>query len=227
MTSLDATVNANETLSGGSVTHVGQMFFDQDLITLVEQEEPYASNTQDFTDNADDSILGEEAETTDPFIEYVLLGDSVADGIFGWLAFGMDTTASYNITPAAYLTENGGVENENAGMGGGPGGSGGPPSGSPPNGTMPAGTGASSSGAAVSSTMAVVVSSSAASALRGEISSSVSGARSARPTPSDRPQRGDGKGRNGQGPPANGAGKQNQQHGTQAAQNQPGNGPRA
>jgi hypothetical protein len=227
MTSLDATVNANETLSGGSVTHVGQMFFDQDLITLVEKEEPYASNTQDITDNADDSILGEEAETTDPFIEYVLLGDSVADGIFGWLAFGMDTTASYNITPAAYLTENGGVENENAGMGGGPGGSGGPPSGSPPNGTMPAGTGASGSGAAVSSTLAVAVSSSAASSLAGEISSSASGTHSARPAPSDRPQRGDGKGPNGQGPPPNVPGKQNQPHNPEAAPGRLDNSPMA
>jgi hypothetical protein len=144
MTSLDATVNANETLSGGSVTHVGQMFFDQSLITLVEEVEPYASNGQELTNNANDSILSEEAATTDPFIEYVFLGDSVADGIFGWLAFGMDTSVSYNITPAAYLTENGGVENESAGagMGGGggpPGGSGAPPSGGVPTGTMPAG----------------------------------------------------------------------------------------
>jgi hypothetical protein len=93
MTSQHATLNANEPLSDGSVTHVGQLFFDQDLITLVEAEEPYASNTQDITTNADDSILSEEADTVDPFMEYVLLSDNIADGIFGWLAFGMDTGA--------------------------------------------------------------------------------------------------------------------------------------
>jgi hypothetical protein len=177
MTSLDATVNTNETLSGGSVTHVGQMFLDQDLISLVEAEEPYASNTQELTTNAEDSILSEEAETVDPFVEYVLLGDSVADGIFGWLAFGIDTTASYNITPAAYLTDNGGVENENSGggMGGAPGGSGGPPSGAVPSGAMPTGampSGANSSVAAATSSTLLAVSSSDASSLDGKATSS-------------------------------------------------------
>jgi hypothetical protein len=219
MTSLDATVNANETLSGGSITHVGQMFFDQDLIELVDEVEPYASNEQPLTNNADDSILSEEAATTDPFVEYVLLGDSVADGLFGWLAFGIDTTASYNITPAAYLTENGGVENENAGagMGGGPpGGSGAPPSGAMPTGTMPAGNSSLGLGAAISSTL-MAVSSSAATSLAGEAVPSISGARSARPSPSNRPQHGDGKGPKGQRPPQSGSGKQHQQSGVQTA----------
>jgi hypothetical protein len=165
MTSLDANLNANETLSGGSVTRVGQMFFDADAV------EPYASNEQELTNNADDSILSEEAVTTDPFVEYVLIGDSVADGVFGWLAFGMDTTASYNVTSAAYLTDDGGVENENAGAGIGDGAppesSGAPPSGAAPTGTMPAGVGAS--GTAVSSNSAIAVSSSAASSLNRKI----------------------------------------------------------
>jgi hypothetical protein len=177
MTSLNATVNANETLLGGSVTHVGQMFFDQDLIALADAVEPYASNQQELTTNADDSILNEEAATTDPFVEYVLLGDNIADGLFGWLAFGMDTTASYNITPAAYWTDNGGVENDNAGAGlgsgGPPGGSGARPSGTAPTGTMPASIGAS--GSAVSSISLMAISSSAASSLSRKIKRSVFG----------------------------------------------------
>lgn len=153
MTSQNATVNANKTLSGGSVTHVGQMFFDQDLISLVEKTEPYASNTQGLTENADDSILAEEAGTVDPMIEYVLLGEDVSEGIFGWLAFGMDTTNSFNITPAAYLTENGGVTNENAGSGmagGPPGGNGTAPSGLMPSNAIP-------SNLSVSSTLSTTV----------------------------------------------------------------------
>jgi protocatechuate 3,4-dioxygenase beta subunit len=219
MTSLDATVNANETLSGGSVTHVGQMFFDQDLIAEVDKVEPYVNNEQELTTNADDSILSEEAATTDPFIEYVLLGDSVADGLFGWLAFGMDTTASYNITPAAYLTENGGVENENSGMGSGMGG--GPPgaSGSPPNGTMPTGTSAVSSGSVASSTLAVSVSTNGASSLAGKATPSAPVARPSE-APSDRPQRGDGKGHKDQGPPQGNPSDQTQQSSPQNAQHQ-------
>lgn len=143
MSTLDATVNANDTLSGGSITHVGQMFFDQDLISLVEAEEPYAGNTQELTTNAEDRILQEEATDVDPFLEYVLLGDSIADGVFGWLAFGMDSKTSYNITPAVYYGENGGVANPNSG-GGRPGGA--APSGARPSGAMP--SGAALSGAA-------------------------------------------------------------------------------
>lgn len=213
MSSRDATLLSNNTLAGGSVTHVGQIFFDQDLITLVEAEEPYASNTQDITENSSDSILSEEAGTVDPFMEYVLLGDSVADGIFGWLAFGMDSNSAYNITPAAYLTENGGVENENAGggMGGGspPGGSGGPPSGT---GMRPSGTGAPASGVASSTGSAVTttlltVSSSAANALAGTSTprGSVSGARPSFAAPSNGQQHGGGKGRpSGSGAPPSG-----------------------
>ena len=109
MSRLNATVNANSTLSGGHITHVGQMFFDQDLITLADTVEPYASNEQEVTSNSDDSILAEEAEDVDPFVEYVMLGDDISEGLFGWLAFGMDSTNSYNITPAAYWTEEGGM----------------------------------------------------------------------------------------------------------------------
>ncbi|USP75043.1 hypothetical protein yc1106_02317 [Curvularia clavata] len=130
-----ASLNANKTLAGGNITHVGQIFFDQDLISLVETEEPYASNTQELTTNADDSILAGEAADVDPVVEYVLLGDNVSDGIFGWIAFGMDTTSSYDVSPAVYYTSDGGVENENSGMGGGPNGT--APGG--PNGTAPSG----------------------------------------------------------------------------------------
>jgi protocatechuate 3,4-dioxygenase beta subunit len=140
---LNATLNTNDTLTDGSITHVGQMFFDQDLISLVEAEEPYASNTQELTINADDSILSEEAADVDPFVEYVLLGDDVSEGLFGWLAFGVDSTSAYNVTPAVYWTEAGGVVNPDAGMGGGPEGapSGGRPSGTRvPTGAMPSST---------------------------------------------------------------------------------------
>lgn len=105
---------------------------------MVEQEEVYASNTQVLTTNAEDGIFSQEAENVDPVVEYVLLGDDISEGLFGWIAFGVDTSASRNVTPAVYLTENGGVENPNAG-GGGPGGPGGaPPPGFPT--TIPSST---------------------------------------------------------------------------------------
>lgn len=94
MSSTNATINANETISGGSITHVGQMFFDEDLVSLVTRMEPHASNTQARTANSEVEFLSLKASTVDPIVEYVLLGDSVADGIYGWLAFGINTTSA-------------------------------------------------------------------------------------------------------------------------------------
>ncbi|KAI0318283.1 Intradiol ring-cleavage dioxygenase, partial [Amylostereum chailletii] len=122
----NGTTSANGTYKATDVKHVGQFFFDQDLITSVETTAPYSTNTQTLTTNADDQIMSEEADTIDPVLEYVLLGNDVSDGIFAWGAMGIDVSASYDISPAATLTEDGGVENANSGMGGGgmPSGSG-------------------------------------------------------------------------------------------------------
>ncbi|CAI6336170.1 unnamed protein product [Periconia digitata] len=137
MTHVGAQQLPNNTVAGGNITHVGQIFFDQDLITLAEQQEPYLTNTQTLTTNADDFIMAEEAENVDPVVDYVLLGDDISQGIFAWIAFGMDATANQSVTPAVYYTENGGVKNPN-GVSGPPGGA--APSGFMPSGAMPSGT---------------------------------------------------------------------------------------
>jgi len=127
------TVLPNGTLAGlydTRTSHVGQIFFDQDLITEVEKTSPYTTNTQELTTNAEDSILGEEAATgADPFVNYVLLGDDISQGVFAWISLGINATLNDSTDPAAWYTEEGGVENENSGPGGGGGG---PPGGAPP-----------------------------------------------------------------------------------------------
>ncbi|KAL3424687.1 hypothetical protein PVAG01_03968 [Phlyctema vagabunda] len=117
----NGSLNDNGTYTGGYVSHVGQLFFDQDLITQVEATAPYNTNTQEITLNADDSVLAEEGVTGDPFITYSLLGEDVSEGVFGWVAFGIDLTNEYSVSPAATLTEDGGVASSSSG-GGGPGG---------------------------------------------------------------------------------------------------------
>jgi hypothetical protein len=126
---LNGTILPNSTYSGGTVSHVGQIFFDQDLISQVESTAPYNTNTQELTTNANDAIFTQEAVNGDPVVEYSLLGDSIEDGVFAWIAFGVDLTADTTITPAAFLYAEGGVANSNSGGGGG--------GGSPPNGTAP------------------------------------------------------------------------------------------
>lgn len=63
--------------------------------------------------------MGQEAATSDPVLEYVLLGDTVADGIFGWISFGIDPSLSKNVSAAASYGEDGGHANSNAGGFGG------------------------------------------------------------------------------------------------------------
>ncbi|KAG5787877.1 hypothetical protein H9Q69_013060 [Fusarium xylarioides] len=54
------------------------------------------------------------------------IGDTVAEGVFGWLAYGINITTTEKVTPAVFRYEDGGHTNPDFG-GGGPGGPGGPP----------------------------------------------------------------------------------------------------
>lgn len=119
-------------------SHVGQIFLDQDLIAAVSETAPYNTNTQELTLNSEDSILSEETETMDPFIQYVQISDNIEDGIMAWISLGIDPTADSEVSSAGTHYASGGVANENSGMGGGggaPGGNstGGAPTGAPPS----------------------------------------------------------------------------------------------
>ena len=115
LTHSDGEVLPNNTLSGLGASHVGQIFFDQTLITEVETNAPYTENTQELMLNADDSILAEEADTVDPLVQYVYLGEAVSDGLLSWITIGIDPSESQEVSPAATWTEDGGVENEGSG----------------------------------------------------------------------------------------------------------------
>lgn len=109
----NAHVLPNNTLTGGHISHIGQLFFDQDLITEVEATYPYNTSTVAITENIDDHVVQVETEdsTSDPFFEYALLGDSIEDGVFGWVTLGVNVSASHDsdASYAAYLTSKGGV----------------------------------------------------------------------------------------------------------------------
>jgi protocatechuate 3,4-dioxygenase beta subunit len=114
----DTTVRTNATLSSGNFTahasHSGQIFFDQDLISDVENNSPYNTNTQAYTSNAVDYLLFEEAESMDPIVEYVLLGDKITDGIMAWISLGIDPTIDNEITAAAAVYKSDGEMNPTA-----------------------------------------------------------------------------------------------------------------
>jgi protocatechuate 3,4-dioxygenase beta subunit len=134
MVHTNATVLANGTIGNDiNASHIGQAFFDQKLIDEVERLSPYNTNKQALTRNANDFIMAQEAavEGSDPVMAYTYLGNSASDGLFAWLAFGINTTYSTHVEPAVHYYEGGGEKNPNAG-GGFP-----PFPGGPPGGTWP------------------------------------------------------------------------------------------
>lgn len=113
---LGASVLPNNTLAGGYIPHIGQLFFDQDLIDEVEATYPYNTNTVAITENADDRVVQVETEdsNSDPFFEYALLGDSIEDGLLAWVTLGVNVSATYDASNAATLTSSGGVTNSDS-----------------------------------------------------------------------------------------------------------------
>ena len=130
----NATVYSNGTIGTGSsgdgdsvALHIGQLFFDQDLLDAVALVSPYSENTQAFTENSEDSILAQSAVegASDPFFEYVYLGDSIEDGIYAWVTVGINTNETRTTQAASYLDADGGHTGTNSldvGGGGGMGG---------------------------------------------------------------------------------------------------------
>lgn len=119
MLHMNAEERENGTLSDLTAAHVGQMYFDQELIDEVEELEPYSANEQVVTLNADDFILAGEAEGADPFMMYVRLGEEVGEGLLAWAVVGVNSTFEREVSAAAEVFEEGGKVNENAGFPGG------------------------------------------------------------------------------------------------------------
>ncbi|ETS87784.1 hypothetical protein PFICI_01612 [Pestalotiopsis fici W106-1] len=110
----NATIYRNGTLGhDATATHIGQSFFDQDLISTVESTSPYTLNEQTLTENSADDIMASEAATegVDPVMQYTLLGDNISQGIFAWLSFGVNVTSSSSAGAAAIYYASGGVTN--------------------------------------------------------------------------------------------------------------------
>ncbi|KAH8892673.1 aromatic compound dioxygenase [Thozetella sp. PMI_491] len=146
---INATLETNGTISvwDAPVSHMGQLFWPEDLITEVEALAPYNTNTVDRTTNEEDmwSVLQADA-SYDPFPQYVFLGSDISDGLFAWMQIGINVSADYTADDyysiAAYYGEDGGHAYEGskfAGGGGGEAPSGGF-SGTPPTGAAPTAT---------------------------------------------------------------------------------------
>jgi len=86
-----------ETITGGTVPHTGQIFFDQDLLTTINAVAPYTLDTNPFTLNADDRVVTQQANSTegyDAFVDITLTGTDVTDGLLGSLTIAIDPSAT-------------------------------------------------------------------------------------------------------------------------------------
>ena len=102
----------NGTYTGGTVNHVGQVYFDQEITTQVETKHPYTLNYLPLTTNAGDFLLPMAATPDyDPFLDYVMLSDDSNDGLLMWATIGIDGAADHNAqaAPAATYRKGGGV----------------------------------------------------------------------------------------------------------------------
>jgi hypothetical protein len=107
-THLNITKHANDTISGGTTAHVGQLYLDQDLIDQVSATSPYTLNSMTRTPNAKDGLLAVSAANgSDPVVEYVLLGKDVSQGIFAWINFGVDSKSVVKMQAATICTSEG------------------------------------------------------------------------------------------------------------------------
>ncbi|KAK3078998.1 hypothetical protein LTS18_006010 [Coniosporium uncinatum] len=113
---LNATQLANKTVTGGTTAHVGQLYFDMDLINEVRKVEPYAGNQQALVENDKDILLRMSAANgADPVVEYTFLGPSISDGIFAWINFGINGTNVRTPYAAVGCSEGGCVANPDKG----------------------------------------------------------------------------------------------------------------
>ncbi|KAF8857728.1 GPI anchored dioxygenase-like protein [Acephala macrosclerotiorum] len=145
----NVTVLENGTISGGGVSHIGQLFWNEELRSAVEATYPYNTNTQAVTTNAEDTWSIVQAENDyDPFPEFVYLGDDITDGLLAWIQIGINVTADQSdssyYSVAAYYEADGGHQNTDSSTSFSAGGSGGAPNGTDFNGTATASSTSSS-----------------------------------------------------------------------------------
>lgn len=121
---MNYTVFDNGTINAeNNITHIGQLFWGEDIRAAVEATSPYKTNTQAITTNDEDMWSIVQAGTTyDPFPHYIYLGSDVTDGLMAWIQIGVNTSANYiddeYYAVAAYIDAEGGHANANNALGG-------------------------------------------------------------------------------------------------------------
>ncbi|PGH26523.1 hypothetical protein AJ80_01837 [Polytolypa hystricis UAMH7299] len=105
-----ATELPNNTITGGTISHVGQFYFEDGILGAVEQVNPYATNTQERTPNSADFLLMMGSQGGDnPFVTVRQIGSNVADGYYGTIDVGVNPQAVQTPQAVNRWTANGGI----------------------------------------------------------------------------------------------------------------------
>ncbi|KAH7377399.1 Intradiol ring-cleavage dioxygenase [Pyrenochaeta sp. MPI-SDFR-AT-0127] len=100
----------NNTIQGGTISHVGQFYIDQAFLDQVEKTAPYNTNKQAVTKNAVDMLfnMGKQGGD-DPVMKASLIGNKIEDGIYATIDIGVNPRARQNPQPVNLWTANGGI----------------------------------------------------------------------------------------------------------------------
>lgn len=93
---LQANASNAVSYSQSTVSHVGQLFLNEAMLSQIYAVSPYAAHIESLnrTSNVNDSISSSASKNGySPFISLSLLGDTVEDGLVGYVTTGVNTTA--------------------------------------------------------------------------------------------------------------------------------------
>ncbi|KAF2642200.1 aromatic compound dioxygenase [Massarina eburnea CBS 473.64] len=96
--------------SKSGTQHLGQMFFDEDLLAKVYAVEPYNAHlsTLNRTTNAEDKLYTEaSADGYSAVVSVEMIGDSIEDGLIGYITVGVNTTGEVATTTGGSVNPQG------------------------------------------------------------------------------------------------------------------------
>lgn len=104
-----ATLLPNNTIQGGTISHVGQFYIEQNFLNQVEKTAPYNTNTQQHMTNAQDFLFAMAKQGgDDPVMKISLIGKTIEDGLYATIDVGVNPKARQNPQPVNMWTSSGG-----------------------------------------------------------------------------------------------------------------------
>ncbi|KAH8723870.1 Intradiol ring-cleavage dioxygenase [Phaeosphaeriaceae sp. PMI808] len=99
----------NNTIQGGTISHVGQFYVEQNFLGQVEKTAPYNTNKQAQTLNSQDALfnMGKQGGD-DPVLKISLIGKKIEDGLYATIDVGVNPRAKQNPQPVNMWTAEGG-----------------------------------------------------------------------------------------------------------------------